>query len=112
MVFFLLAAKSSVKRWKLFLSFSSCSCCVAYVQVDLFFYRDPEEAKEQEEEEAPVAPEYGAVADYTGVGAADQWASDQWTSEVGAVPPAVPPAAGVEWAAAQGQNPLLISLII
>ncbi|OAY81597.1 40S ribosomal protein Sa-2-like isoform X2 [Ananas comosus] len=71
------------------------------VMVDLFFYRDPEEAKEQEEEEAPVAPEYGAVADYTGVGAADQWASDQWTSEVGAVPPAVPPVAGVEWAAAQ-----------
>lgn len=30
------------------------------VMVDLFFYRDPEEAKEQDEEEALVAPEYGA----------------------------------------------------
>ncbi|XLS98602.1 hypothetical protein HN51_041337 [Arachis hypogaea] len=26
--------------------------------VDLFFYRDPEEAKQQEEEELPAAPEY------------------------------------------------------
>nr|CAD1832282.1 unnamed protein product [Ananas comosus var. bracteatus] len=38
------------------------------VMVDLFFYRDPEEAKEQEEEEAPVAPEYGAVTEFTGMG--------------------------------------------
>ncbi|KAK1649596.1 hypothetical protein QYE76_067444 [Lolium multiflorum] len=30
------------------------------VMVDLFFYRDPEEAKEVDEEEALVAPEYGA----------------------------------------------------
>ncbi|KAF0908822.1 hypothetical protein E2562_028642 [Oryza meyeriana var. granulata] len=31
------------------------------VMVDLFFHRDPEEAKEQEEEEAVVGPEYAAV---------------------------------------------------
>uniref|UniRef100_J3LPL1 Uncharacterized protein n=1 Tax=Oryza brachyantha TaxID=4533 RepID=J3LPL1_ORYBR len=34
------------------------------VMVDLFFYRDPEEAKDQEEEEAAVGPEYAAV-EYT-----------------------------------------------
>jgi hypothetical protein len=34
------------------------------LQVDLFFYRDPEEAKEMEEE-AMVAPEYDVVAEYT-----------------------------------------------
>ncbi|KAG0469910.1 hypothetical protein HPP92_015994 [Vanilla planifolia] len=43
------------------------------VMVDLFFYRDPEEAKEQEEGEPPVAPDYGAVTEYTGMGASEQW---------------------------------------
>ncbi|XP_020250631.1 40S ribosomal protein SA-like [Asparagus officinalis] len=38
--------------------------------VDLFFYREPEEAKEQEEAEAPVAPDYGAVAEFIGMGMA------------------------------------------
>ncbi|KAF0892953.1 hypothetical protein E2562_020066 [Oryza meyeriana var. granulata] len=32
-----------------------------FQKVDLFFYRDPEEAKEQEEEEAGLGPEYAAV---------------------------------------------------
>ncbi|KAL5653376.1 hypothetical protein ACJX0J_038834, partial [Zea mays] len=39
------------------------------VMVDLFFYRDPEEAKEQEEE-AVAAPEFATVTDYQGD---DQW---------------------------------------
>ncbi|WVZ57224.1 hypothetical protein U9M48_007634 [Paspalum notatum var. saurae] len=68
------------------------------VMVDLFFYRDPEEAKELEEE-APVAPDYTAVADY-GAPAADTWGADQWAA--GEVPPSALPAApaGAEWGAA------------
>ncbi|XP_072978690.1 small ribosomal subunit protein uS2-like [Typha angustifolia] len=69
------------------------------VMVDLFFYRDPEEAKEQEEE-APVAPEYGQVVGYTGL-PADQWGQDQWVSDVGVAPAVIPPVAGAEWAAGQ-----------
>ncbi|RRT55956.1 hypothetical protein B296_00043015, partial [Ensete ventricosum] len=72
-------------------------------QVDLFFYRDPEEAKEQEEEEAPVAPEFGAVPGYGAMVPNEQWTTEQWMPDVGAVPavvlPLVPP--GVEWTAAQ-----------
>ncbi|CAL4939849.1 unnamed protein product [Urochloa decumbens] len=60
------------------------------VMVDLFFYRDPEETKELEEEEAPVAPDYAAVADY-GAPAADNWANEQWGAAE--VPPAALPAA-------------------
>ena len=61
------------------------------VMVDLFFYRDPEEAKEQEEE-AP-AQDFAAITDYT---APEQWSADQWTSDV-----AAPPAATVgDWGAA------------
>ncbi|CAO2204707.1 unnamed protein product [Urochloa humidicola] len=69
------------------------------VMVDLFFYRDPEETKELEDEEAPVAPDYAAVADY-GAPAADNWASEQWGAAE--VPPAALPAApvGAEWGAA------------
>ncbi|RWW13238.1 hypothetical protein GW17_00023051 [Ensete ventricosum] len=75
------------------------------LQVDLFFYRDPEEAKEQEEEEAPVAPEFGAVPGYGAMVPNEQWTTEQWMPDVGAVVPAVvlplvPP--GVEWTAAQG----------
>ncbi|KAJ4951229.1 hypothetical protein NE237_028061 [Protea cynaroides] len=60
------------------------------VMVDLFFYRDPEEAKEQEEDEVVAAPDYG-VSDYA-VGAlglqSGQWSTQmadaQWTPEVAA----------------------------
>ncbi|KAG0480212.1 hypothetical protein HPP92_011070 [Vanilla planifolia] len=74
------------------------------VMVDLFFYRDPEEAKEQEEE-APVAPDYGAVTEYAGAGPGDQW-NDFTTAgpEVGPTPTAVPPAPGVEWTSAPEQS--------
>ncbi|PIA27553.1 hypothetical protein AQUCO_07600014v1 [Aquilegia coerulea] len=51
------------------------------VMVDLFFYREPEEAKEQEEDEIPAVPDY-PVTDYapleqwTTPGADSQWAPD------------------------------------
>jgi small subunit ribosomal protein SAe len=67
---------------------------VCPLQVDLFFYRDPEEAKEQEEE-AAGAPEYAAITDYA---AAGQWGGDQWTSDV----TAPPPVAGGDWPLAEG----------
>lgn len=54
------------------------------VMVDLFFYREPEDNKEQQEEEAVV----GDYQDYGGVpalGGADQWSSQmtdaQWSNE-------------------------------
>ncbi|KAK3151854.1 hypothetical protein QOZ80_3AG0251570 [Eleusine coracana subsp. coracana] len=65
------------------------------VMVDLFFYRDPEEAKELEEEEAAVAPEYTAVAEY-GAPTTDTWGNEQWgAAEV--APNALPAAPGAEW---------------
>lgn len=74
-----------------------------YLQVDLFFYRDPEEAKEQEEGEAPVAPEFGAVAEYTGMVPSDQWPTEQWAPEIAAAT-AVSSVPGVERTANQGEN--------
>jgi len=69
------------------------------IMVDLFFYRDPEEAKEQEEEEALVAPDYGAVAEYTApVG--ENWGGADWGTGEAAAPPAGIPAAGADWASA------------
>ncbi|CAD5196092.1 small ribosomal subunit protein uS2y isoform X2 [Musa acuminata AAA Group] len=65
------------------------------VMVDLFFYRDPEEAKEQEEEEAPVAPDYGAMVPN------DQWTTEQWMPDGGAVSSVEPPVTGVESTAGQ-----------
>ncbi|KAK8574939.1 hypothetical protein V6N13_033845 [Hibiscus sabdariffa] len=70
------------------------------VMVDLFFYREPEEAKEQEEEEAVAALDYGLPAADFGMGAlaADQWPTqmggDQWTDM--AQPP-IPVAPAVNW---------------
>jgi small subunit ribosomal protein SAe len=69
------------------------------IMVDLFFYRDPEEAKEQEEEEALVAPDYGAVAEYTAPGG-ENWGGADWGTGEAAAPPAGIPAAGADWAAA------------
>jgi len=78
------------------------------VMVDLFFYRDPEESKEQQEEEAPVQDyDYGAAA----LGGGEQWnqlSDTQWPVEAPAMagagatgwtPDAVP-AAGEGWDAA------------
>ncbi|KAJ8642610.1 hypothetical protein MRB53_004358 [Persea americana] len=77
------------------------------VMVDLFFYREPEEAKEQEEEEVIAAPDYG-VTDYSAPALAlgDQWTSSQipegqWGTDI--VPPPIPTVAGVDgvdWAPA------------
>jgi len=77
------------------------------VMVDLFFYREPEETKEQQEEDALVAaPEYGG--DFSGPTIiSDQWTSQdaQWTS-AGVVPPiAAAPATGSGWAAEQVAMP-------
>ena len=83
---------------------------VFLLQVDLFFYREPEEAKEKEEE-AVAPPDYG-IADY---GAAPLVASDQWAGQISdaqwgdpdVVPPpvaaaVVPPVPSVEWAQEPG----------
>lgn len=75
------------------------------VMVDLFFYREPDETKDREEEEGGAAdftaPEYvpppALTADAT------EWTQDgQWEAEGGAAPPAVipPAAAPAEWAQA------------
>ncbi|XP_025630033.1 small ribosomal subunit protein uS2 isoform X2 [Arachis hypogaea] len=73
------------------------------VMVDLFFYREPEEAKQQEEEEAPAAPEY-AIQDFGAAGiagfpAADgEWAvvtEQPWPEAVPQQPIAAAPA---DWA--------------
>ncbi|XP_021716581.1 40S ribosomal protein SA-like [Chenopodium quinoa] len=71
------------------------------VMVDLFFFREPEETKEQEEEEvAPVADfgqiEYGGGA-MTALAPSDQWASLQ---EWGAAPEVAPAAPVADWTAA------------
>lgn len=58
------------------------------VMVDLFFYREPEEAKEQEEEEAVVATQ-----EYTpGYEANDQWAGQVSDAQWGDVPQQAIPA--------------------
>ncbi|XP_020593040.1 LOW QUALITY PROTEIN: 40S ribosomal protein SA-like [Phalaenopsis equestris] len=74
------------------------------VMVDLFFHRDPEEAKEQQEEgEAPVAPEYAAIAEYGGILPSEQWPTDfaNATPDVGATPGLVAQVGGSEWASPQ-----------
>jgi hypothetical protein len=79
-----------------------------YLQVDLFFYRDPEEAKELEEE-AMVAPEYGVVTEYTAL------AGDTWGVEWGAGEASPAPAqTGTEWTAASGISSftLIIKILI
>lgn len=60
-------------------------------QVDLFFYREPEEAKEEQEEEVPALPDY---ADYTGGAIGGDWSSgqipdSQWTPDMAVAVPAV-----------------------
>ncbi|KAL5698530.1 hypothetical protein ACHQM5_029557 [Ranunculus cassubicifolius] len=67
------------------------------VMVDLFFYREPEEAKEQEEEAIPGS-DY--PNEYTPAIGADQWptsgADAQWGADV--APPPVGIAPAVDWA--------------
>ncbi|XP_028799653.1 40S ribosomal protein SA [Neltuma alba] len=71
------------------------------VMVDLFFYREPEETKQQEENEVPVTQDY-ALTDFSAAGVAtdDQWpaAADQpWPTETTPQPISAAPAAN--WAA-------------
>ncbi|XP_039797908.1 40S ribosomal protein SA-like [Panicum virgatum] len=69
------------------------------VMVDLFFYRDPEETKELEEEEALVAPDYGAVAEYAATGT-DNWGGDWGAGDTAAPPAGAPAPTGADWTAA------------
>ncbi|XP_011048610.1 PREDICTED: 40S ribosomal protein SA [Populus euphratica] len=88
------------------------------VMVDLFFYREPEEAKQQEEEETVPAADYALPpADY-GV-SAGEWSStiadSQWTADVAQQP--IPAASlfpdqgglSVEWGAAPAPAPVPLS---
>ncbi|XP_058068191.1 small ribosomal subunit protein uS2-like isoform X1 [Magnolia sinica] len=72
------------------------------VMVDLFFYRDPEEAKEQEEEEVAAAPDFGAI-DYPTAALGlqgDEWpaqiADAQLSGAVAVVPP-IPSIPAADW---------------
>ncbi|XP_043718497.1 40S ribosomal protein SA-like [Telopea speciosissima] len=87
------------------------------VMVDLFFYRDPEEAKEQEEDEAGAPPDYQG-ADFTG-GAlgglqSEQWPAQmqdtQWASEMAAAGGAIP--TGVNADLPQTQGKILIPIFL
>ncbi|XP_043722108.1 40S ribosomal protein SA-like [Telopea speciosissima] len=76
------------------------------VMVDLFFYREPEEAKELEEDEMGAPPEYGVAAEYSAAALGlpgDQWPTQipdaQWAPEM-ATPGPLPPAPNAEWPAA------------
>ena len=75
--------------------------------MDLFFYREPEETKEKEEEEAVVTADYG-VADYSAATLpGDQWAAQipegQWAAAEMPPPTPIPAVPGVEWTAAPGE---------
>ncbi|KAI5602327.1 hypothetical protein POPTR_001G164000v4 [Populus trichocarpa] len=89
------------------------------VMVDLFFYREPEEAKQQEEEETVPAADYALPpADY-GI-SAGEWSStiadSQWTADVAQQP--IPAASffpeqgglSVEWGAAPAPAPAPVPL--
>ncbi|XP_062030323.1 small ribosomal subunit protein uS2y-like [Rosa rugosa] len=69
------------------------------VMVDLFFYREPEEAKPQEEEDTVQAPEY--IADYSAGLGGDQWpaqiADASWSTDVVAPAGAIPATAATGW---------------
>lgn len=63
------------------------------VMVDLFFYREPEEAKEQEEEDVAAAPDFGAL-DYTAQSLAlpgGDWAGQVADAPFGGAMGGVPP---------------------
>ena len=74
------------------------------MQVDLFFYREPEEAKEPEDELA--------VADYKDYGAGnvgmDDWAANitdaQWAGDAATAPISGAPVAAGGWTGAEGKT--------
>lgn len=80
-------------------------CCVV-VQVDLFFYREPEETKPDDEDEAAPQAEYGLPAPEYGMVGGDQWTTAQipdaaWPGEAQA-PISAAPAAG-SWSDSAGE---------
>lgn len=71
-------------------------CCA--VQVDLFFYREPEEPKAEDEDESALPADYGLPAPEYGMGGGDQWTTAAipdaaWPGEA-QQPIAAAPAAG------------------
>lgn len=76
------------------------------MQVDLFFYREPEEAKQEEEDEVP-APDY-AIADFN---AAANPIDGQWPAAIDqswsdAAPQPIPAVPAVNWAAPEAGTQL------
>lgn len=77
------------------------------VQVDLFFYREPEETKPEDEDEAGPQAEYGALpAPEYGMVGGDQWTTAQipdaaWPGE-GQAPISAAPAAA-SWSDSAGE---------
>lgn len=70
---------------------------IVIVQVDLFFYREPEETKEQEDDELPVGDYAGDYTTTTALGG-DQWnpiTEGQWGGD--AVQPAIPAVPAGNW---------------
>eukprot|EP00252_Welwitschia_mirabilis_P005988 TRINITY_DN165_c0_g2_i1.p1 TRINITY_DN165_c0_g2~~TRINITY_DN165_c0_g2_i1.p1 ORF type:complete len:315 (+),score=73.65 TRINITY_DN165_c0_g2_i1:241-1185(+) len=77
------------------------------IMVDLFFYRDPEEAKKHEEEEAAPVAEYAPDYVQPALGM-EQWSSEvvdtQWPpAEAPAIPVAAPAINAAEWGAPTGE---------
>lgn len=71
---------------------------LSFVKVDLFFYREPEETKEQEEDELPVGDYAGDYTTAAPLGGADQWnqiPDAQWGGDV--VQPAIPAVPAGTW---------------
>lgn len=72
--------------------------------MDLFFYREPEEPKEQEGDEVVAAPDYG-ITDYQpplGGEWATTGADAQWSTDGAAGPPISSAPGAITWD--QGQN--------
>lgn len=70
--------------------------------MDLYFYREPEEAKQQEEEEAVPAPDYGLPSTDFGALGSDQWPAQigggEWSTDVVQAPiPSVPAVPTGNW---------------
>ena len=79
-----------------------------FLQVDLFFYREPEEAKEEEQEEAPALDyaDYGAAA-IGGDWSTAQIPEAQWAPDLAGA--AAPVADG--WAAAETGYPFFNDIV-
>ncbi|KAE7999001.1 hypothetical protein FH972_003489 [Carpinus fangiana] len=76
------------------------------VMVDLFFYREPEEAKQQDEEEPGAAQDYHA--DYSGGGALTEWPGPDthWSADTAQQPISAVPGIPATWATTPEQAPL------